>query len=139
MADGFEIQVDTKKLEEVIQGLSGGIDDLLAAAATEIVGDIVMGMQQSPASGRTYKKGSRVHVASAPGDAPRPDTGELMGSITHAKTGEHEETVHDQTEYGQYLEFGTEDIAARPFMKPVFEAWGRSRFAELVNRIDLVK
>lgn len=139
MADGFELQVDTKKLEQVIQGLSGGIDELLAAAATKIVGDIVMGMQQSPASGRTYTKGSRVHVASSPGNPPRPDSGELVNSITHTKTGEHEETVHDQVEHGQHQEFGTEDIEARPFMKPVFEAWGRGRFAELVNRIELVK
>lgn len=139
MADGIEMQVDTKKLDEIIQNLSGGIDGFLAAAATEMVGDMVMGMQDSPASGATYKHGGRVHVASVAGNPPRPDTAELVNSITHTKSGEHEETIHDQVEHGQYQELGTEHIAARPWMKPVFEAWGHGRFGNFVNRYPLVK
>lgn len=137
--DGMQMDVDTRMLERVIRELPGGIDDLLAAAATEMVGDMVMGMQESPADGVTYTRGSREHVASSAGNPPRPDTGELVNSVTHTKTGTHEETIHDQVEHGRWQEVGTEFIEARPWMKPVFEAWQRGRFGELVRRVGLVR
>src|SRR5690348_5421863 len=103
MADGFKMVIDTRKLQQIAASLPNGINDLLAATATEMVGDIQMGMHESPASGIEYGD----HVASSPGNPPRPDTVELLGSVTHTPTGEHEETIHDQVDYGKYQEFGT--------------------------------
>lgn len=138
MVDGMTMDVDTRKLEQIIQSLPGAADDLLAAIATEMVSDIKLGMNDSPATGITYTRGSVQHTASEAGNAPRPDTGELMGSITHQKTGTLEQTIHDQVEYGVYLELGTEFIEARPFMTPVFEQWRRGQFANFVDNFPLV-
>lgn len=131
----FEMTIDTSKMQEIIASLPNAEKDLLAAIATEMVGDMKVGMLDSPADGILYGD----HVASSPGNAPRPDIGELLGSITHTATGPLEETIHDQVEHGKFQEFGTEDIEARPWMKPVFEAWKRGKLASLVRDFPLVR
>lgn len=135
MASNFTMKVDTSKMQEVIAMLPNKEKDLLAAIATEMVGDMKVGMLDSPADGNVYGD----HVASSPGNPPRPDTGELLNSITHTATGPLEETIHDQVEYGKYLEFGTEHIEARPWMKPVFEKWNRGKYANFASRFRLVE
>ncbi len=130
----FTMKVDTAKMEQIIAQLPNGANDLLAAIATEMVGDMVQGMDDSPADGQVYGN----HIASSPGNPPRPDTGELRASITHTPTGALQETIHDQTEYGKLQEFGTEDIDARPWMKPVFEKWNRGKYANFASRFTLV-
>ena len=137
MAD-FQIEVDLTRLNQVIAELPGGAENLLIAAATEMVADIQLSMGTSP-PGRTYTRRGVTHTASQAGYAPNPDTGNLKASITHTANGKLERIIHDQTDYGQHLEFGTEVMAARPFMRPVFEAWRTGRFAALVRQIDLVR
>ena len=139
MVDGMVMNVDTRRLEEIIASLPGAAEDMLAAVATEMVGDIVLSMNDSPATGITYTRRGVQHTASEPGNPPRPDTGELMGSITHRKTGVLEQTIHDQVEYGKWLELGTEFMEARPFMTPVFEQWRRNKFAQFVDDFPLVE
>lgn len=67
-------------------------------------------------SGREYGG----HVASAPGEAPAIDTGELINSIQTDING-LSATVGTNQEKAAHLEFGTAHIAARPFMEPAFE------------------
>lgn len=138
MVDGMQVVVDTRRLEQIIQSLPGAGEDLLAGVATEMVSDIKQNMIDSPPAGITYRRRGVEHTASAPGDPPRPDTGELMGSITHRATGTLEQTIHDQVEYGKYLELGTEFIEARPFMRPVFADWRTSKFGQFVSQFPLV-
>ena len=138
MAD-FQLNIDKRKLQDLIDNLPGGIDDLLNGVAIEMVADMQLGMDDSPADGVTYTRGSVQHTASSPGNPPRPDTAALRNSITHTSTGTHEVTIHDQVEYGQYQEFGTETIEARPWMKPVFEDWRRNKFNNFVDNFSLVK
>lgn len=70
-----------------------------------------------PGSGRVYGK----HTASAPGEPPAPDTGQLRAA-TQADTNVHREgsdlvgRVVANKEYALALEKGTERMAARPFM-----------------------
>lgn len=134
MSDEFKVVIDTRKMRQIASNLPGGINDLLAAVGTEMVGDMQMGMLDSPADGEWHGD----HQASSPGNPPRPDTAELLNSITHTKTGEGERTIHDQVEHGAYQEFGTETIEPRPWMKPVFEAWQNSKFASFVDGFPLV-
>ena len=60
------------------------------------------------------------HVASAPGEAPNNDTGNLAddANIVSARTGLLEAEVSSNAEYSAALEFGTSRMAARPFMQP---------------------
>ena len=134
MADGMAMKVDTAKMLQIIASLPNNEKDLLAGVATEMVGDMKIGMLDSPADGNVYGD----HVASSPGNPPRPDTAELLNSVTHTATGPLEETIHDQVEHGAWQELGTEFIEARPWMKPVFESWRRGKFAGFVRDWPLV-
>lgn len=79
-----------------------------------------------PGTGRHYRRGSREHVASAPGEAPAVDEGELRRRISAVKVTEGHWRVGCNTEYAILLEFGTRRTAPRPFMR-VALARARSR------------
>jgi len=81
-------------------------------------------------SGIIYHRRGVTHQASAPGEAPAADTGELAGSITteyNAKllTG----TITAKAIYAAALEFGTQTIEPRPFMRPALDSQ-RARIQE---------
>jgi HK97 gp10 family phage protein len=81
-------------------------------------------------TGRVYKKGKKgktLHRASAPGEAPANDTGRLVNSIRTEAKG-NGKTVHIKAgggskavKYAVDLEFGTEKMAPRPFMRPALK------------------
>lgn len=92
--------------------------------ATKLVrGAAISDVQRGVKSGTTYEKYKprRTHTASAPGQAPATDTGQLVSSIsTRVKTEGRKvigEIVADAP-YAQALEFGTRKMMARPFMQP---------------------
>jgi hypothetical protein len=80
-----------------------------------------------PKSGRVYhrgKHGARVHQASAPGQAPAVDTGNLKAGVQSSMIGKTTGEVAVYPDYGLYLELGTHAIAPRPFLGPsVDEEW----------------
>ncbi len=62
--------------------------------------------------------------SSLPGDPPHVRTGTLRSSITTALRRAGREVIIGPTRiahYGEYLEFGTSKMAARPFMGPALE------------------
>lgn len=76
-------------------------------------------------TGRTYVRRGRVHVASAPGKSPVIWWGGLVGSIYSIVTSVGSmDLLHIGTplDYGPALEFGTEDMAARPWLGITLEA-----------------
>ena len=79
---------------------------------------VKLSMSAASHSGRVYGK----HKASAPGETPAVDTGNLVNSINttldRASATEAWANVGPTVEYGAYLEFGTSKMAARPFMRP---------------------
>ena len=77
---------------------------------------------QRPGSGRSYRKGSVIHRASKPGDAPAVDTGRLVQSISAQQVTPFHWRVGTNLEYALLLEFGTAKIAPRPFMRPAAQA-----------------
>ncbi len=89
-------------------------------AATIDAKGLMVGILSQPGRGRTYKKGKTVtHRASAPGDAPAPDTGRLRNSTqgeVFATSDGALGVVSVNTEYAAALELGTERIAPRPFI-----------------------
>ncbi len=72
-------------------------------------------------SGRAYRRGSVLHVASAAGKAPAVDTGRLRASYTW-RTGVDARgpyvEVGTNVLYAPFLEFGTRRMAARPHLRP---------------------
>lgn len=74
-----------------------------------------------PGTGRIYKRRSISHQASAPGEPPAPDTGSLRNSIGHEAVGDVLRVGSAMAVVPEALEFGTQRIAPRPFMRPALE------------------
>src|SRR5690625_801952 len=91
--------------------------------------------KQSP-GGEEYKKYNprRSHVASAPGQPPNTDTGRLAGSIRAVMSGTPTASVDALADYAVHLEFGTRNMAARPFMTPAVEA-EREKYRKGINEL----
>lgn len=76
-------------------------------------------LQKGPKTGRIYKRGSIVHQASAEGEAPATDTGELASSINYdTNEGEISVDISADAEYAAALEFGSpkRNLGKRPFL-----------------------
>lgn len=94
----------------------------LYLGALAIEAEAKTAITQGKKSGRTYKRRSVTHQASAPGEAPANDTGRLVNSI-HVTTAEGGQVarVHagsGAVSYAAALEFGTSKMAERPFFRP---------------------
>src|SRR5690625_1008393 len=78
---------------------------------------------RTPSMGDTYEKYNprRTHTASAPGDAPNIDTGRLVNSLTVTRSGALTAEVLANVEYAAWLELGTTNMKARPFLTPAVE------------------
>ncbi len=99
----------------------------------EIDADI-KGRMQAPKSGRSYQRGGRAHVASAPGEAPAIDMGALINSVQNEFPAPMHGIVFSNLDYPVYLEFGTTRMAARPAWIPAAEAaW--PRFLDRMQKI----
>lgn len=80
-------------------------------------------MQETPHTGRIYRRRGVEHQASAPGEPPAVDTGRLIGSVTTDYDAvEIAGTVTFHAAYAAALEMGTPKMAARPFARPALEA-----------------
>lgn len=97
----------------------------LPEAAGEVVEDTIkliethvkVGMA-GPKSGHVY--GS--HQASAPGQMPAVDTSNLVNNINSEMTAQTEGVVHTgDVSYAIHLEYGTVNMAARPYLTPAAE------------------
>lgn len=73
----------------------------------------------TPKTGHTYRRRGTEHQASAPGEPPASDTGRLVNGIRteydfNTMTGK----VVSGEAYGAHLEYGTQTIEPRPFLRP---------------------
>ena len=138
----LKVTVDTKGLQEVLRNEPKRVDAWLRGVAVTMVGDIKLSFGSGPA-GRVYKrgpknkKGAKTHTASSPGSPPNSDTGALIGSIRMYPSGNLSYTISDGYEYGEYLEYGTARMAARPFMTPVFDAWNKKIEKDAEENLNL--
>lgn len=123
-----DVNVEIKGLKEVqdaIRAYEGDISRQLGlivnAAALESVNDVKKAIQGPPKTGRKYQRGTVVHQASAPGQAPATDTGFLVSSIYNEDRGYLSKAIGSRLPYAFYLEFGTRKIAPRPSWVPAVE------------------
>lgn len=150
----------SKALKLVGDKLEDGFRDVVGITADQVLADAVKSIQKGNKTGSVYdyisdgegtvierdgkfmmfiNKGmtNRTHRASAPGEAPASDTGELAGSITAIKRGLYA-FVGTPKLYGGYLEFGTRKIAERPFMRPARENNAKPFYSMIKNEIKKV-
>jgi HK97 gp10 family phage protein len=110
----------TRNLGEVLGGIGVGGKAGLADVGV-LVSNRVRQKLSTPGTGRTYRRASVVHVASAPGKPPAVDTGRLRASYTW-RTGVDARgpyvEIGTNVLYAPFLEFGTRRMAARPHLRP---------------------
>lgn len=85
----------------------------------------VKGLLSGSRSGRIYRRGIHgtiVHQASAPGEPPATDTGNLAHSIGARMIGRTEGEVTVSAEYAAVLELGGVHMAPRPYFAPAVAA-----------------
>ena len=114
--------LDTTKMDDLIRNIPARIDTFLAEASDEIVTEIQESFGTSPSS---------------PGDPPGVITGALKDSVEAMKDADGSFIVLVGEDYGRDLEFGTETIAPRPFMTPVFHSWER-KFASKAASAEII-
>jgi hypothetical protein len=110
-----------------------------ASKAVDVTGlqlreDIQKRYTNTPQTGKRYKRGAKIHIASSPGNAPAVDTGRLRASVLFRKVGPATVDVLTRVKYGAWLEFGTSRIAARPAWVPAVEAM-RPRFLKRLEAV----
>ena len=125
----MQINIKVSGLEKALEVLRKAetelqepIKDTLKGGAQLIRGEAIKSIQSGSKTGRTYKRynPTRTHRASAPGEAPASDTGNLVSNIMVQEKGDSIE-VQSNAEYSKFLEYGTSKMEARPFLFPAYE------------------
>ncbi len=112
-------------MREMPQKVARGV----AAAAREGEGYVKRIISESPADGVRYGE----HTASSPGNPPRIDTGNLVNSINVQQVSPFVWSIRCGAIYGPDLEYGTEKMAARPFMGPM-AFWLEGEINDIIGR-----
>ena len=88
-----------------------------------IRGEAIKSIQSGAKSGVLYQMYNprREHRASAPGQAPASDTGNLVSKIIVKQKSKNITNVESNADYSAFLEYGTSKMDPRPFMLPAFE------------------
>jgi hypothetical protein len=113
----FSVIIDQPGLKREI---AKGVRPIVREFAFAVEAQMKLLMTQ-PKSGRQYKRGSRTHTASRPGEAPAVDTGFLINSIRTAIISDTRAEIVVGAEYAEALEFGGDKVAERPFIRPAIE------------------
>jgi hypothetical protein len=121
------------KFEGLPKKINDNVIDVLVESASDIRNEMIDSMESSPPIGRSYKRGGKTHIASAPGYPPRRDSGDLQGSF-ELDINESDGTVEigsviRNPDYPMFLEKGFGDTASvyfmapRPYMQPAVDKY----------------
>lgn len=105
----------------VMPHLRAAIDKAVKTTAFVTANDAKTAVQTGARTGRIYKRGGKTHQASAPGEAPKTDIGNLVQKIRSEDKGHAKSDVVAGTKYAGDLEYGTSKMAARPYMRPAID------------------
>jgi HK97 gp10 family phage protein len=140
----MKVQIQVKGIKEALKSLKALEKDLqepfrevIKGGAQLIRGEAIKSIQTGPKSGRTYEKYNprRTHKASAPGQPPASDTGNLVRNIMVRQVDIDNVKVESNATYSSFLEFGTSKMLARPFLFPATER-SRPKITQAVfNRV----
>ena len=114
--------------EELTERIRRAARQSIVSSVEDIRTEAISLVLEGEKTGRVYRRGGREHRASAPGEAPASDSGNLVNNITavyNLEEGWGE--VQANTEYAMRLEYGfvgedslgrSYDQAPRPFLRP---------------------
>ncbi|MET4294718.1 HK97 gp10 family phage protein [Bradyrhizobium sp. LB8.2] len=111
-----------RKLSQIPAKVSNPVSNALLASVAEMNGHAIIRIQKNSGSGRAYKRGKRIHIASAPGEFPNTDYGELVRKMYYRLTDPLVAIWANSSKHALPLEVGTSRMAPRPFARPTFKA-----------------
>ena len=134
MTDEITITLEYTHFGAIGDAMLDELDKVCHSTALAVESEAKQLIQDSPASGRIYKHGKVIHHASAPGEPPATDTGNLVNS---GYTGRIEKAQYEAgftALYAQALEFGAGRMSARPYLRPAVEKL-RETFNRMVRKV----
>tara|TARA_R100000963_G_C4577067_1_gene59634 strand:+ start:81 stop:530 length:450 start_codon:yes stop_codon:yes gene_type:complete len=149
----MQVSITVKNVQKVLgqlaklnKQLEPDFREIIKGGAQKIRGEAIKSIQSGSKSGIVYQMYNprRQHRASAPGEAPASDTGNLVSKIIVKQLTKDKVAVESNANYSAYLEYGTSKMQPRPFMLPAFEkskgAITKAVFNRVVRKIEeLVK
>jgi hypothetical protein len=94
--------------------------DVVETESAELFSEALARVRRSSGGGRAYRRGGRLHRASAPGEPPASDTGELARTVRRKVFRQDlAASVSVAARFGFMLESGTRHIRPRPWLVPV--------------------
>ena len=126
-----------KKFDTLKKDLQEPFREVIQGGAQLIRGEAIKDIQTGVKSGRIYEQYNprRTHRASAPGQSPASDTGNLVRNIIVRNENKDLVKVESNAPYSSFLEFGTSKMLPRPFLFPATEK-SRPKIAQAVfNRV----
>ena len=140
----MEVKIQVTNLEQTLRKFNALDKDLkepfrevVKGGAQFIRGEAIKSIQTGPKSGRLYEKYNprRTHRASAPGQPPASDTGNLVRNIKVNQKNKDVAEVQSNAPYSAFLEFGTSKMLPRPFLFPAFEKSKNKIVQAVFNRV----
>lgn len=131
----IQINIRTKynHIPQIQASIRPAVSQVVRKTALDVESEVKNEMR-APKSGRMYRRGSRTHQASAPGQAPAVDLGQYINSIQVENVTDLTSKVGTNTEYAMALEFGSRRVAPRPVWRPVIEKM-RKPFIEALTYV----
>ncbi len=126
----MDIKFSVKNIKKVLSQLNKlekdmeiPFQEIVKGGGQFIRGEAIKSIQSGAKSGIVYEKYNprRSHRASAPGQAPASDTGNLVSKIIVKQKTKNITNVESNADYSAFLEYGTSKMEPRPFMLPAFE------------------
>ena len=99
-------QQAVRKIEEHYSGI---LEKTVFQCASYTRNHAVTNIAGGNKTGASYKRGGKTHTASAAGEFPATDTGELVSSIS-IQMGKAQADVQATAPHATYLEFGTTNM-----------------------------
>ncbi len=124
------VEVSFNRFAELAGILPDVVDMEVEATAKDIETDVKLSMAEGK-SGAWYG----AHRASAAGEAPAMDTGNLVNSIQTERESPGAWVVYTNVDYAAYLEFGTVKMEPRPAFIPAAEHWAQGFDDRLADAI----
>ena len=140
----MKIEINVKNLDKVLgqlkklnKQLEPDFQEIVKGGGQLIRGEAIKSIQRGAKSGIVYQKYNprREHRASAPGEAPASDTGNLVSKIIVKQKTKNITNVESNANYSAFLEYGTSKMQPRPFMFPAFEKSKKPIAKAVFNRV----
>lgn len=125
-----------RKLQQLPIDARAGIGKALAVSVVEMDAHAKEKIQGGARGGRVYRRGGVTHQASAPGEFPKTDRGQLVASLFFRVAGNRLSAVFgSKLGYARALEYGTSRMRARPWLRPTFREKQESAARRIMDAV----